>query len=152
ARIAGVAKLGPLADRADAHLDAARALGLGAGPAGFGEQVSGAGVGHAVPPPGRRRPAPLGLGSGPPPGLLTSFAALAARGLRASFCACTSPGLPAPVSAGVSVVLGVSPGVLTFCGWEEVGAAARVGAPACRAAPSRRRGAHIRGLPKASGS
>jgi hypothetical protein len=48
--------------------------------------------------------------------LLTSFSALALPDLRASLVACTSAGLPPPVSAGVSVVFGVSVGVYTFSG------------------------------------
>src|SRR4051794_6428687 len=46
--------------------------------------------------------------------LLTSCSAFLARGLRASLVAWTSPGLPAPVSDGLSVVLGVCAGVFGF--------------------------------------
>jgi hypothetical protein len=65
--------------------------------------------------------------------LLTSFAAFALRGLRPSLVACTSAGLPPPVCAGVSVVFGVSAGVLGLTEDGALGAGAGDGAPAASA-------------------
>jgi len=62
-----------------------------------------------------------------------ALAALVARGLRASLVAWTSPGLPAPVSDGLSVVLGVCAGVFGFTLDGAFGAGAGEGAPAASA-------------------
>src|SRR4051812_1688383 len=92
-RIARVAELLPLGRAADADFDAARLLRPGTGAAS--RQGIGTRVGHGF----------LAFGF-----LLTSLCAFAARGLRASFVAWTSAGLPAPVSDRFSVVFGVCAG------------------------------------------
>src|SRR5579872_1425912 len=122
AGIANVAKLIPklfaLADSADIDRDR---------PAG--RMSLSATIAHAAPPPGRRRPDPLGFGSGPASGLPTSCWAFFSRGLRASLLACTSLGLPAPVSEGLSVVFLPSTDGVRPCEVETAGDEAGLGAP-----------------------
>src|SRR5436305_8404894 len=98
-------ELRALAAGTDAELDAARTFlaRTGAASARPRRDVV-ADVAHLALPVDVRRRGPLGLGSGPAAGLVTSCSAFAFRGLRACAFALESAGLPAPVCAGVSVV------------------------------------------------